>query len=211
MQYVIADEEPHTAMVLTSLLSSQLKVSATNIQAAYDSEQLFESVANLAGDSAIIVLNIAMPEAFERLTMLKAVLRRHDDIRVVMHSTNSNPFLVEDSISAGALGYVLKRSSLLMLAEAIIAARKHRVLIDPAIDMASIAEHPWSKLTKQERRVLIALCKGVSQEDIASDLELRYDTISRHKRNAMSRLGIRKDIEVLSYLYRNGLTYLLDD
>ncbi|MGO1071106.1 response regulator [Lysobacter sp. CA199] len=210
MKYIVADDQPHTVMVLKSLLVNQLKVDPEQIQAAYDSEELLESISELQLAPAVVILDVALPEAHDRLSMLRAALLRDNKLKIVMYSTNDSPFLVEDAMTAGALGYVCKKSSLLLLSEAVRVARQGIVLIDPAIKMEILPSHPWSKVTQQQRRILIALCQGTPPGEIATEVGVRYDSISRHKRKAIKKLRIKNDIELLAYLHQNGLTYLLD-
>lgn len=58
-------------------------------------------------------------------------------------------------------------------------------------------------LTQRERQILSALGKGLSPKAIALQMRLNIKTISAHKRNAMTKLGFARNIELYDWL-KNG-------
>lgn len=72
---------------------------------------------------------------------------------------------------------------------------------DPA-DPASLRV---SKLSKREHEVVIYACKGMTNKEIATFLELSFRTIEVHRRHAMTKLGAKSSAE-MARIYIEGVT-----
>lgn len=64
---------------------------------------------------------------------------------------------------------------------------------------------PLSVLTKQERRVLIAMANGASYYEMAKDMEVSEKTVSTYVSRLKLRLGLRDRVNILWYAAENGL------
>ena len=53
--------------------------------------------------------------------------------------------------------------------------------------------------------MLQLICQGLSNRDIAERLNLSVNTVSVHRANIMSRLGVHKTADLVVYALRNGL------
>lgn len=62
-----------------------------------------------------------------------------------------------------------------------------------------------SRLSPQEYRVLRLLARGLSAVAIARQLQLNAKTVSTHKRNAMKKLNITRNTELLHWLLNGGI------
>ena len=62
-----------------------------------------------------------------------------------------------------------------------------------------------SKITASEMRVLRLIYKGVSRQDIASQLYLSEKTIHNHVQNAFCRIGVHSITEFIDYANKHGL------
>nr|WP_315293287.1 LuxR C-terminal-related transcriptional regulator [Serratia proteamaculans] len=62
-----------------------------------------------------------------------------------------------------------------------------------------------SRLSPQEYRVLRLLARGFSSVAIARQLQLNAKTVSSHKRNAMKKLNITCNTELLHWLLNGGI------
>ena len=62
-----------------------------------------------------------------------------------------------------------------------------------------------SKISPAEMRVLELLCDGLSRPEIADKLCLAELTVDNHIRNMRTRLGLRKESELVAYAIKNQL------
>jgi two-component system uhpT operon response regulator UhpA len=56
--------------------------------------------------------------------------------------------------------------------------------------------NPFSILSKREREVLDLILQGAQVKDISASLELKSNTISTFKKNILSKVGVRNNIEL---------------
>jgi DNA-binding NarL/FixJ family response regulator len=61
------------------------------------------------------------------------------------------------------------------------------------------------RLTKRELEVLQLICNGLSNKEIASQLEVSVNTVAVHRANIMNALGVHKTAELVVYALQNGL------
>jgi DNA-binding CsgD family transcriptional regulator len=68
------------------------------------------------------------------------------------------------------------------------------------------ARREWpSNLTPREIAVLSMVARGMTTDDIASQLVVSKATAKNHIRNALSKLGLHSRLEAAAYVHENGL------
>jgi DNA-binding NarL/FixJ family response regulator len=63
-------------------------------------------------------------------------------------------------------------------------------------------------LSPREREVLQLLAEGKTSKDIAATLHIALPTVETHRKQIMTKLGIRTIAELTKYAIREGLTTL---
>ena len=61
------------------------------------------------------------------------------------------------------------------------------------------------RLTPRETEVLQLICNGLSNREIAVQLDLSVNTVAVHRANIMNALGVHKTAELVVYALQNGL------
>lgn len=153
----------------------------------------------------VVVMDAAMP-GMSGLTATRAILAESPDAVVLMLSMHSEETLVRQAMTAGARGYVLKNAVDLDLAAAVTRVAGGESVVDPAlVPPAPLPGERARRLTPREVQVLQLVCKGLSNRDIASQLDLSVNTVAVHRANIMNTLGVHKTAELVVYALRNGL------
>ena len=67
------------------------------------------------------------------------------------------------------------------------------------------AEDPLSDLTEREHEGLIALSKGLSNQDIAEQLSVTEKTVKTHVSNVLSKLNVKSRTQAAVYAWQTGL------
>jgi DNA-binding NarL/FixJ family response regulator len=62
-----------------------------------------------------------------------------------------------------------------------------------------------AELTAREREVLVKVCSGLSNTEIAELLHISEATVKTHVGHVMAKLGLRDRIRVVVYAYETGL------
>jgi len=166
----------------------------------------------------VAVLDIRMPRldgiaAARRITAAAGP----GGARVLMLTTFGLDDYVFSALRAGASGFMLKDAPPEELVEAIRVVAGGSALLSPAVTRAVIEEfarHPagapsgsprLDELTAREREVLLLLCRGRSNSEIAADLVVSEATAKTHVARVLMKLGVRDRVQAVIFAYEAGL------
>jgi len=153
----------------------------------------------------VIVMDAAMPGT-SGLAAIKVILEQRPSARIQMLSMHAEETLVKQAMSAGARGYVLKNALDLDLAAAVKKVAAGETVLDPAVARpAPLPGERAKRLTPREMQVLQLICNGLSNKEIALQLEVSANTVAVHRANIMNALGVHKTAELVVYALQNGL------
>jgi DNA-binding NarL/FixJ family response regulator len=170
---------------------------------ASDGEQAVRLAAELR--PRVVVMDCALP-IVSGLVATKRILKAQPETVIVMLSMHAEQTLVAQALAAGARGYVLKSALDLDLASAVKRAAAGETVLDAAIAApATLKGDAPGALRPRELEVLQLICQGLSNRAIAERLGLSVNTVSVHRANIMSRLGVHKTADLVVYAMRNGL------
>ena len=208
MRILIADDHPIICIALGEMLKSAFPGPQTTIDNVSDSDSLLATLQ--AGPVDLLVLDLQMPGQLKSVALLEAVVAMRPELKIVIYTGHAHPSLALATFDLGARGHVLKASGPHLAIDAIRTVLADGTFVDPAIDLESARSHPWHQLTSGERKVLLALARGENLQVIAIDTSRSYKTVTTHKYNALSKLGLRSNAEIGPYLAAHGLDYLID-
>ncbi|MGH3448814.1 MAG: response regulator, partial [Nocardioidaceae bacterium] len=173
---------------------------------AADGEQALDLCTRLRPDVAI--LDIRMPR-MDGLSTLRELRRRLPDPTVVavlvLTTYDADPH-VDEALSDGAAGFLLKSSSYEELVAAVRAAARGEAALSPSITrrvIDSYVSHSRSAqadpddvarvsdLTPRERQVLDQLGLGASNSEIAEALFVTEHTVKTHVSRILTKSGCR--------------------
>lgn len=155
----------------------------------------------------VIVMDLAMPE-LDGIQATTQILRERPQTRVLILSMYSEENYVRNAFAAGARGYLLKNALEVDLPYAIKEVAAGREVLAPGLTRPGVEppeESDFSKLTQREREVLQYIVQGKSNKQIAALLGLSVNTVSVHRANLMSALGIHRTADLVVYAIRKGL------
>ena len=151
------------------------------------------------------------------LGLVQSIKRKGRRVRVVaMDLAPVQPALV-DYVMAGVDGFVLKDATFTEFLHTIRqVARGSRVM--PAMLTSSllsqIADHvtrygkgnPFKsvRMTVREREVVELIAEGLSNKQIAAQLNLAVDTVKSHVHNILEKLSLHTRLEIASYRHLGG-------
>jgi pimeloyl-ACP methyl ester carboxylesterase len=78
-------------------------------------------------------------------------------------------------------------------------------LPDDAAAKTEVAEMPAGQLTPRELEVLRLIAAGRSNQEIAQELVISFNTVTNHVKNILGKTGSNNRTEAASYAFRNGL------
>jgi DNA-binding NarL/FixJ family response regulator len=164
---------------------------------------LLPLMARVAAD--FVLLDVQLP-GLDGLGCLEALAAHHPRAKVAMLSAVEEPQVIESAFGRGSCGYILKSVNPFVLPGAI------RQMIDGTVIHRSLAGQdrpsPATRsggLTEKEVAVLVELCGGHTNKQIAARLWLSEQTVKFHLRNIYRKLEIKSRTEALRYAYEHDL------
>jgi len=153
----------------------------------------------------VIVMDCALPGS-NGLVATRKILEHNPKALVLMLSMHSEDTWVRQSLEAGARGYMLKNALDQELVDAIRRVFAGEEVLDPQIARrTNLKGERETGLTIRELEVLQLIVAGLSNKEIAAQLNLSANTVAVHRANIMDALGIHKTAELVVYAIRNGL------
>lgn len=159
-------------------------------------------------DVVLMDINMVGIDGIECVERLKATT---PDIQIVMLTVYEDTDKIFKALSAGASGYLLKRSSPAHLLDAIkevhaggspMSSSIARKVVASFRKAAPVAEKEIH-LSPREQTVLDCLAKGLTYKQIADQLEISIDTIRTYLRRIYEKLHVQSRTEaVAKYLRR---------
>ncbi|WP_407203242.1 fimbria biosynthesis transcriptional regulator FimZ [Enterobacter hormaechei] len=197
---IIMDEHPIVRMSIEVLLQKN-----KNIQVKLksgDSHEVLDCIRNHPIDVVILDIEMTGTDGF---VLLKRIRNLNKDIKVLFLSSKSEAFYAGRAIRAGANGFVSKRKDLGEIYNAV-----EMILTGYSFfpsETLSFINHLGSRtgaavdmpLSNREVTVLRYLANGLSNKEIADQLLLSNKTISAHKSNIFSKLGVQSIVELIDY------------
>jgi DNA-binding NarL/FixJ family response regulator len=153
----------------------------------------------------VILMDCALPGS-NGLVATRKILEHNPKATILMLSMHSEDTWVRQSLEAGARGYMLKNALDQELVDAIRRVNAGEEVLDPQIARRSnLKGERETGLTVRELEVLQLIVGGLSNKEIAAQLNLSANTVAVHRANIMDALGIHKTAELVVYAIRNGL------
>ena len=141
-----------------------------------------------------------------------------DPVKVVVVTTFDLDEYVDQALTNGASGFLLKDAGPALLIEAIHAAVRGDALVSPQITVRLLKHFsrppektrprvapPREGLTERELDVVRATAKGLTNTEIGQELFMSLSTVKTHLAAAQSKISARNRVETAAWAWRSGL------
>ncbi|WP_445143918.1 response regulator [Dyella sp. Tek66A03] len=163
----------------------------------------------------LVITDFSMPggQLADGLNMLGLIQRRWPDLPIIVLTMVSNAGVLSSILATGVRGLLNKSDALTELMLAVQAVSHDRYYVSTSIERALDATRPGGAsaahptLSKRETEVLRLFASGITVSEIAIQLNRSVKTISRQKMDAMSKLGLRSDLDIYNYAREHGLVH----
>jgi len=172
-----------------SIYKSIAKLTQQNID--YHSCDLLISDIELPGEDIFVFLNY-LKSNFPKLPIL--VISMHNKLSVIRRCKNLN---IE--------GYILKDDHNLIIKVVKELANGGEFYSPKVLKTLDILKIKENVLTPKEEQIITLLANGKSNQEIADELFISYNTIKTHRKNINRKLQLSTVADIIKYYYENYL------
>ena len=163
----------------------------------------------------VTILDLIMPE-LNGLEAAREILKSVPTKILILTVYDSDP-LIQQTLEAGAQGYVLKSDAGRDLVSAVDALRRNKTFFTPKVAQmvmeGYLGRPPKTneddsnkvglRLTARQRQILQLLAEGKSSKEVAAALNISVKTAETHRANIMRRLDYHTVSELVRYAIRH--------
>lgn len=176
-------------------------------------EEALEFLENNEAD--VVLADISMPR-HNGIEITRKIRELYPGIKVLALTMHEDIEMISGMIDAGASGYLLKRTNMNEVLEAIqmvAAGQKYlgrevqAIMMDDLIhrEPGTAAHEETARLTGREKEILNLVAKEFSNEEIANKLFISERTVETHRRNIFTKTNTKSIVGLIKYAIRNGL------
>jgi two-component system response regulator NreC len=177
---------------------------------AENGEQLIEEVKKLNPD--VVLTDIQMPVK-DGLDATKEIHKLFPPVKIIALTMLNETLFIKKMLEAGASGYILKtvnKEELITAIRKVAAGEKYFTAEVTAQLMNNFSEKSSAQslsasLTKREKEILILIAQGLTDKEIAEKVFLSPLTIITHRKNILSKLGLKNKVELTRFAIDNNL------
>lgn len=160
----------------------------------------------------VVIMDVSLPQ-LGGSDATKQILEHNPHQRVLVLSAHEEAAFARLLLSAGALGYVLKRSACEELVRAVRIVAAGNTYVDPALTellLPKSSRRPGSgglhgvNLSDREVEVIRLIARGHTSKEMAETLGISPRTLETYKARAMSKLNLRTRADLIRYASRSG-------
>jgi NarL family two-component system response regulator LiaR len=209
IRVLIADDHPVVRQGLSSLINIRADMELAG--EAVDGLEVVDKARLLKPD--VILLDLMMPRK-GGLEAISEIKQENPEARILVLTSFADDDKVFPVIKAGALGYLLKASPSEMLIQAIHDVYRGESSLHPTIARKLIGElnqppanRPPTEapLTGREMAVLRLVARGLSNQEIATELVISEGTVRIHVSNILGKLHLANRTQATLYALQEGL------
>lgn len=215
IRVLLADDQEMVRMGFAMILSAADGIEV--VAQCGDGAEAVEAIERIQPDVAL--LDIRMPK-LSGLDVTRRVVGHPTGpgvasrTAVVIVTTFGDDEYVDEALSLGASGFLLKDSGPALLVAAVRAAAEGDALISPELTVSLLARtrgirpalaNGVAELSGRELEVARLVAKGRTNAEIAADLFLSVATVKTHLVNISARLPARNRVEIAAKMWESGL------
>lgn len=168
-----------------------------------NAESALEELPKLNPDIVLMDINLPGMNGVDCVRQLKMLM---PDVEILMLTIYENTNIIFSALTAGASGYLLKRSAPEKIIQAIRDVQEGGSPMTGHIARKVVAsfrkitkpQHDYETLSLREQQVLDWLAQGRTYKEIAENLNISYNTVNTHIRHIYEKLHVRSRTQAVT-------------
>ncbi len=167
-------------------------------------------------DVDLVLMDISMP-IMSGIEATKLAIEKKPELKVIALSMNGDEDYYYKMIEAGVKGFLLKDSGIKEIERAIFTVIEGdsyfsnellRRIISNLAKPSDKKNESDSLLSGREKEVLIEICNGLTNDEIAEKLFISAQTVKGHRSNLLSKTNCRNSASLVMYAIKNKIVEL---
>lgn len=210
IRILLADDHAVLRQGIAQVLESQPDMSV--VAQAGDGKEAVKLA--LAEKPDVALVDINMPE-MDGLEATRKINAENPDIRIIILTMYKRDDYIFEAIKGGASGYLLKEVEMDELLSAVRSVAAGEAALDPSIAAKVLSEFRGEKppkkdsvpsdLAERDVEILQYVAKGMTNQEIASRLNITEKTVRNRLWNVYKQLHLKNRTEAALYAMREGL------
>jgi len=176
---------------------------------ASNGEEFLKLIRDTCADVALMDINMPEMDGIEATRKALKICPKLDIIALSMYGEEEYYYKMVD---AGAKGFVLKDSDISEVKEAILTVNKggsffSQELLYHVIQKIKHRENESrsANLSKREKEILLKICEGLSNQEIAESLFISKRTVDKHRANLLGKTNSKNTASLILFAIRHKL------
>ena len=152
----------------------------------------------------LIILDLDMPD-ISGTVLAKEILAKHKGIKIMILTMHTEPAYFEQLFNAGITGYLNKNADKIEILDALDSIHQGNTYYsrDVITEYLNSQKAPKTdkpeelRITQREKEVLSLILKGHTTLEICEKLFVSKNTIDSHRKNLLSKLGVKNTAELV--------------
>ena len=179
---------------------------------ASDGIELLDLLEKITPD--VILLDIEMPR-MNGIAAAEEALKRWPDLKIITLSMYGDEDYYFKMVSLGVKGFILKNSEIKDVVAAFEAVAEggsffsQELLFNLVSNLkstpSSVPEDSPEQLSQRESEILLHICRGESNNEIADALFISKRTVDKHRSNILAKTGCKNTANLVVYAIKHHL------
>ena len=207
IQIVLADDHQLFRNGLKILLDAFKEFNV--VGEAANGEEVVRIVSNCGCDIVLMDINMPLMDGIEATQRCIAI---NPNIKIIALSMYGEEEYYYRMVDAGAKGFILKDSDISEVKDAIFAVYNggnyfSQELLYNVIQKIKTreTENKVANLSKREKEILLKICEGMSNQEIADTLFISKRTVDNHRANLLSKTNSKNTASLILYAIKNKI------
>jgi len=213
VRIVLVDDHTLFRTGLAGLLSQR---EGFDVVADYGSgEEFLAALESLEVD--VVFMDISMP-GIDGAETTRRALEMRPELKIITLSMYGDDHYYTRMVVSGASGFLLKDSEIDEVYAAVESAMAGDSYFSSALlgsltrnmsVLNALSPNEEDELSDREMEILVEVCRGLSNQEIADKLFISKRTVDKHRANILEKTGCRNTANLVVYAIKNHLVDLL--
>ncbi|WHX51200.1 response regulator transcription factor [Paenibacillus woosongensis] len=207
VRVLVVDDHPHAREAIGEILSD---------------DDCFEIIGYAEnGDEALLQTELWMPDLIlmdihmpgkDGLETTREIKLKYPYVKIVLITVSDDAAHLFEALKQGAQGYLLKNLEPGTWLQYLRAVASDEAPLSSELAFRILQEFPLSKknnsadhpLTSREREILNWVAKGLTNREIAKELQISDQTVKNHLKNILQKLHLENRVQLTRYALEQG-------